>query len=94
MNDKDYMDEARLAALYSTCRKKQLGCVLKFTDNSYIQGTNGPIFPITDEKIEEGLHQPVNSSWRWLSEFLIYHLKQMHLNLKKVHGHIVRVARS
>lgn len=48
-------------------------------------------FPITDDKILEGLHQPINSSWRWLSEFLLYHLKQAHLTLKKVHGHIKRV---
>lgn len=59
-----------------------------------VHGSTGPTFPITDEQIEEGLHQPVNSSWRWLSEFLLYHLKQMHLTLKKVHGHVVRVARS
>ena len=58
-----------------------------------VHGSTGPTFPITDEKIEEGLHQPVNSSWRWLSEFLLYHLKQMHFTLKKVHGHVVRVAR-
>ncbi|MBP6045151.1 MAG: hypothetical protein WAT72_02335 [Microgenomates group bacterium] len=58
-----------------------------------VHGSTGPAFPISDEKIEEGLHQPVNSSWRWLSETLVYHLKQLHLTIKKVHGHIVRVAR-
>lgn len=42
MNDKEYMEEARLAAEGSTCMKKQLGCVLKLTDGSYLQGTNGP----------------------------------------------------
>lgn len=68
---------------------KNLG--VQATDD--VHGSTGPSFPITDEKIEEGLHQPVNSSWRWLSEKLVYHLKQLHLNLKKVHGHIVRVAR-
>lgn len=58
-----------------------------------VHGSTGPTFPISDEKIEEGLHQPVNSSWRWLSQFLLYHLQKMHLTLKKVHGHVVRVAR-
>lgn len=58
-----------------------------------VHGSTGPSFPISDEKIEEGLHQPVNSSWRWLSTFLIYHLEKMHLTLKKVHGHVVRIAR-
>ncbi len=50
MNDIEYMKEAKAAALDSTCRKKQLGCVLKFTDGSYIQGTNGapkPLQPCT-----------------------------------------------
>lgn len=59
------------------------------TDN--VHGSTGPAFPISDEKIEEGLRQPVSSSWRWLSETLLYHLKQAHLNLKRVHGHIKRV---
>lgn len=50
MNDIEYMMEAKKAAIDSTCRKKQLGCVLKFTDGSYIQGTNGapkPLSPCT-----------------------------------------------
>lgn len=68
---------------------KNLG--VQATDD--VHGSTGPSFPLTDEKIEEGLHQPVNSSWRWLSEFLLYHLKQLHFTLKKVHGHVVRVAR-
>ena len=50
MNDIEYMKEAKATTLDSTCRKKQLGCVLKFTDGSYIQGTNGapkPLQPCT-----------------------------------------------
>lgn len=41
MKDIEYMREAKNAVLESTCKKKQLGCVLRFTDDSYIQGTNG-----------------------------------------------------
>ncbi len=41
MNDRYYMKEAKKASLESTCKKKQLGCVLKLTDGSYIRGTNG-----------------------------------------------------
>lgn len=41
MNDYEYMIEAKKAALESTCKKKNLGCILKFTDGSYVQGTNG-----------------------------------------------------
>lgn len=44
--DLEYMHEARRAARDSTCRKKQLGCVLKFTDGSYVKGTNGPPKPL------------------------------------------------
>jgi hypothetical protein len=32
MSDLEYMKEAKNARMDSTCRKKQLGCVLKFTD--------------------------------------------------------------
>lgn len=46
MSDYEYMAEAKAAATESRCRKKQLGCVLKFTDGSYIQGTNGVPEPL------------------------------------------------
>lgn len=55
------------------------------------QKTEEVKLPLTDEKIEEGLHQPIISSWRWLAELALYILKQAHLTLKKVHGHIRRV---
>ena len=48
-------------------------------------------FPISDEKVLEGLHAPINSSLRWLSEFIVYVLKKFHIRLKKVHGKVVRV---
>lgn len=48
-------------------------------------------FPISDEKVLEGLHAPVNSSLRWLAEFIVYILKKFHIQLKKVHGKVVRV---
>lgn len=47
--------------------------------------------PIPDEKVMEGLHQPVSSAWRWLSEIAMYMLHKGHLTLKKIHGHVVRV---
>lgn len=50
--------------------------------------------PLSDERIVEGLHQPITSSWRWLAEFALYLLKQAHYTLKKVHGHIKRVVYS
>lgn len=47
--------------------------------------------PISDEKVMEGLHKPITTSYRWLAEFALFMLKQAHLTLKKVHGHVVRV---
>lgn len=47
--------------------------------------------PISDEEVESGLHQPINSSWRWLAELCVYLLKQVHLTLKKIHGKTIRV---
>lgn len=47
--------------------------------------------PISDEKVEQGLHAPVNSSFRWLAEFCKHILRESHLALKTVHGKVVRV---
>ena len=47
--------------------------------------------PIPDEEVLEGLHKPINTSWRWLAEIALFMLKQAHLGLKAVHGHVVRV---
>ncbi|MBI2641268.1 hypothetical protein HYW87_01570 [Candidatus Roizmanbacteria bacterium] len=49
--------------------------------------------PISDDKIVSGLHAPITSSLRWLATFAVYLLKQVHLTLKVVHGHVVRVMR-
>jgi len=48
-------------------------------------------FPISDERVLEGLHAPINSSLRWFSELIVYILKKFHIQLKKVHGKVVRV---
>ncbi len=58
---------------------------IKFPDYKNLQ------FPISDEKILEGLHAPISSSLRWLSEFAVYILKKFHIKLKKIHGKVVRV---
>jgi hypothetical protein len=49
--------------------------------------------PITDDKVIEGLHKPITSSWRWLSELSLYLLHHAHLALRTIHGHVVRVVR-
>lgn len=47
--------------------------------------------PISDEKIVAGLHEPITSSKRWLSELAFYLLRQAHLTLRTVHGKVIRV---
>lgn len=49
------------------------------------------VLPLSDQSIEQGLHAPITSSFRWLAELCLYILKQAHLTLKKVHGRLVRV---
>lgn len=39
--------------------------------------------PLTDDQIVEGLKQGVTSSWRWLAEFCVRRLKQLHHNVTK-----------
>lgn len=39
--------------------------------------------PLTDDQIALGLKQSVTSSWRWLAEFCVRRLKQLHRTLVK-----------
>ncbi|MCX7881040.1 MAG: hypothetical protein N2482_00800 [Patescibacteria group bacterium] len=50
--------------------------------------------PISDEKIIIGLRAPVSSSLRWLATLAVYLLKMAHIQLKTIHGHIVRVIKN
>ena len=34
--------------------------------------------PLTDDQIVRGLHQSIMSSWRWLAEWCVRQLKQLH----------------
>ena len=49
--------------------------------------------PLSDEKIEAGLHAPITSSLRWLATLAEYILRSAHLQLRIIHGHAVRVLR-
>ncbi|MBI2051926.1 hypothetical protein HYT33_04160 [Candidatus Roizmanbacteria bacterium] len=51
---------------------------------------NIPI-PISDEKIVQGLHKPITSSFRWLAELALYLLRKMHIALKVIHGKVTRI---
>lgn len=49
------------------------------------------VLPITDEQIAEGLGKTIRDSWRWLAEWCVRRLKQVHMGLKSIHGKLVRV---
>lgn len=64
---------------------------LEVIDSSSLDPRHNVKLPIQDDQIIEGLHKPINSSWRWLAEIALFMLKRAHISLKKIHGHIVRV---
>ena len=64
---------------------------LQTIDSTSLDPKHKVELPLSDEKVMEGLHKPITSSYRWLAEFAFFMLKQAHLTLKKVHGHVVRV---
>ena len=41
------------------------------------------VLPLTDEQIALGLKQSITSSWRWLAEFCVRKLKQLHAKIRK-----------
>ena len=47
--------------------------------------------PISDDRVIVGLKSPLNTSLRWLATYALYLLWQAHLQLKVVHGKVVRV---
>ena len=40
--------------------------------------------PLPLEKIDQGLHKPVTSGWRWISELTRYILARLHIVIRKV----------
>lgn len=54
-------------------------------------GANAVNLPLSDEMILKGLHAPITSSLRWLSEWAKHLLKKAHLTFKTIHGHVVRI---
>lgn len=61
-------------------------------------GTNVPspsaatvALPLTDDQIAMGLHQSIASSIRWLAEWCLRRLKQLHMGIKYIHGKVMRV---
>lgn len=59
--------------------------------NIPVQTTTTVVLPLTDDQIAVGLQQSITNSWRWLSEWCVRRLKQMHVAVKSVHGKLVRL---
>src|SRR3989344_5249031 len=51
----------------------------------------GPELPLTDEKIEQGLHAKIWSSFRWFAVWCVRQLQKAHFHLKKIGNRIIRV---
>jgi hypothetical protein len=47
--------------------------------------------PLSDDQIALGLKQSIWSSWRWLAQWCVRRLKQVHMGLKNIHGRLTRV---
>ncbi|MCX6793518.1 MAG: hypothetical protein NTY06_00235 [Candidatus Gottesmanbacteria bacterium] len=47
--------------------------------------------PLSDDQIAQGLKQSIWSSWRWLAQWCVRRLKQVHMGLKNIHGRLTRV---
>lgn len=68
----------------------QLG-VKQVSDTSVTQQVQTIALPLSDDQIAQGLHQGISSSWRWLAQWCVRRLKQLHMSIKKVHGKSTRV---
>jgi hypothetical protein len=55
------------------------------------QPTPSVALPITDDQIAAGLHESVVHSWRWLSEWCVKRLKQIHMAIQSSGGKNIRV---
>jgi hypothetical protein len=47
--------------------------------------------PLSDDQIALGLKQSIWTSWRWLAQWCVRKLKQIHMGLKNIHGRLTRV---
>ena len=53
--------------------------------------TAATTLPITDDQIAQGLGKSIKESFRWLAEWCIRRLKQVHIGLQSIHGKLTRV---
>ena len=60
-------------------------------NNVPVQTVPAVALPLTDDQIAMGLRQSIVNSWRWLSEWCVKRLKQLHITLRSAGGKNVRV---
>lgn len=59
--------------------------------NVPVQQATIVVLPLTDDQIAVGLRAGIRSSLRWLAEWCVRRLKQVHTGLKYVHGKVTRI---
>lgn len=59
--------------------------------NIPVQTTTTVVLPLTDDQIALGLHESLTNSLRWLAEWCVRRLKQLHIAVKTIHGKLIRV---
>ncbi len=60
-------------------------------NNVPVQTTPTTPLPLTDDQIAAGLRVSIINSWRWLSEWCVKRLKQLHVAVKSIGGKGIRV---
>ena len=60
-------------------------------NNVPVQTTPSAALPLTDDQIAAGLRMSIINSWRWLSEWCVKRLKQIHQGIRSMQGKTVRV---
>ena len=52
--------------------------------------TASTVLPLSDDQIAQGLRKSIRDSWRWLAQWCLRRLKQVHIGLQSVHGKLTR----
>ncbi len=61
------------------------------TETTNFPTYNSVKLPISDDRVMQGLKNPISSSLRWLAEFCVYLLRRAHIKLKLAHGKAFRM---
>jgi len=60
-------------------------------NNIPVQTTTSVVLPLSDDQIAAGLHLSMTNSVRWLAEWCVRRLKQLHVAVTSTHGNLMRV---